>query len=78
MGLDMLERLSWQSTHGKDKSIIAIVMLELKPSFLVQQPDLDLNVATIHKHLLLWAIISKTKLIWSISLTVLEKSNKDS
>lgn len=35
----------------------------------IEQPDLDLNVATIHKHPLLWAIISKTKLIWSINLS---------
>lgn len=44
----------------------------------IEQPDLDLNVATIHKHPLLWAIISKTKLIWSINLRVLEMSNNDS
>lgn len=41
----------------------------------IEQPDLDLNVATIHKHVLLWAMISKTKLIWSISH--LEMSNLD-
>lgn len=44
----------------------------------LEQPDLDLNVATIHTHPLLWAIISKTKLIWSINLIVLEMSNNDS
>lgn len=38
----------------------------------LEQPDLDLNAATIHKHPFLWAIISKTKLIWSINLIVLE------
>lgn len=43
----------------------------------LEQPDLDLNVATIHKHPFLWAIISKTKLIWSINLTVLEMSSND-
>lgn len=32
----------------------------------MEQPDLDLDVATIHEHLLLWAMISK--LIWGINL----------